>query len=86
MSATAFAISLVLVINANGTFSFTGEDEGEPDSGNGTWAAADEKITFIGGGVTTVADYSISGNTLSISFSAGEGDMTYTITQEYEKQ
>lgn len=75
-----------LVISDDGTFSSTGEDEGESFSGNGTWTATNDKATFIGDGHTTVADYSISGSTLTISFSETEGGMTATITQEYEKQ
>ena len=74
------------IFNENGTYSYSGEMDGEPDSGSGTWTATGNKLTLIEDGETIIIDYSISGKTLTMSYSDTDDGVTVSFTIEYEKQ
>ena len=75
-----------MIFNEDGTFSYTGEIDGEIDSGNGTWSTNSNKLTMIEDGETTVMDYSITGNVVTISITDTSDGETVTVEIKYTKQ
>ena len=75
-----------MIFNEDGTYSYTGEIDGEIDSGNGTWSTNSNKLTMIEDGETTVMDYSITGDVLTVSTSDTYDGVTTTTEQKFKKQ
>ena len=75
-----------MIFNEDGTFSYTGEIDGEIDTGNGTWSTNSNKLTMIEDGETTVMDYSITGNVVTISITDTSDGETVTVEIKYTKQ
>ena len=75
-----------MIFNEDGTFSYTGEFEGESSSGNGTWSTNSNKLTMIEDGETMVMDYSITGDVVTISISDTTDGETVTVEIKFKKQ
>ena len=75
-----------LIFNEDGTFSYTSEYDGDIDSGNGTWSTNSNKLTMIEDGETTVMDYSITGNVVTISITDTTDGETVTVEIKFKKQ
>ena len=56
-----------MIFNEDGTFSYTSVSDGDINSGNGTWSTNGDKLTTIETDVTTVLDYSITGDVLTVN-------------------
>ena len=75
-----------LIYSENNTFSYTGESDGEYDSGNGTWSTTEGKLTMMEDGDTTVLDYEITSGVLTMSLTDVTDGETMTIEIKYNKQ
>ena len=75
-----------MIFNEDGTFSYTGEIDGEIDTGNGTWSTNSNKLTTIEDGETMVMDYSITGDVVTISITDTTDGETVTIEMKFNKQ
>ena len=75
-----------MIFNEDGTFSYTGEIDGEIDSGNGTWSTNSNKLTMIEDGETMVMDYSITGDVVTISITDTTDGETVTVEIKFKKQ
>ena len=75
-----------MIFNEDGTYSYTGEIDGEIDSGNGTWSTNSNKLTMIEDGETMVMDYSITGDVVTISITDTTDGETVTVEIKFKKQ
>ena len=75
-----------MIFNEDGTFSYTGEIDGEIDTGNGTWSTNSNKLTMIEDGETSVLDYSITGDVVTISITDTTDGETVTVEIKLKKQ
>ena len=66
------------IFGADGVASMTSTDSYGTESDNGTWSSTGGKLTLMGDGETTVIDFTISGNTLTVNFE--DMPMPYSIT------
>ena len=76
----------IQIFNEDGTYSYTGEIDGEIDSGNGTWSTNSNKLTMIEDGETMVMDYSITGDVVTISITDTTDGETVTVEIKLKKQ
>ena len=82
--------SIVLIFNEDGTFSNQGVFEGESHSESGTWSTSGNKLTVITedvqeGTETEIWDYTLSGNSFSMTFTDTEDYYEYTYTYNFTK-
>ena len=75
-----------MIFNEDGTYSYTGEIDGEIDTGNGTWSTNSNKLTTIEDGETMVMDYSITGDVVTISITDTTDGETVTVEIKLKKQ
>lgn len=61
--------TMVLHINADGTYSAVTTDEDGTEIENGTWSVNGNTITFSGEGAPQSAPYTVSGGTLTLTYS-----------------
>jgi len=85
-TAAEMGMSITVTLNADGTM--TGMDG--TDSISGTWSTSGNTITMIDSSGESDgpenATYSLSGNTLRISFEETEEGMTFTMTMIFTRQ
>ena len=74
------------IIGEDGVVTMTFTYEGGTDATNGTWSATGNKLTIMENAYTTVYDYSISGNMLTIEMDYVEEGETETAVLKFQKQ
>jgi len=79
-------ISITFIFGEDETLTFTSIIEGETETDSGTWSATGNKLTVVMDGKTTVCDYSISGNILTLTFEETEDGVTTISEFKCEKQ
>ena len=81
---------LTVIFNEDGTYSYTtiitSGTESESDPGNGTWSTSNIHLTLIEEGETTVMDYSITGDVVTISITDTTDGETVTVEIKLKKQ
>ena len=78
----------IFIVNEDKTFSSSGERDGINNSGSGTWSTNGNKLTLIQNTITTIIDYSINSDILTLNWSDDDSDygFSYTSSTQYKKQ
>ena len=74
---------ITLILGADGSYSTTGQLDGNPNTFGGTWSSTGSKLTIFQTSPTTVTeiyDYTLNGNNFSKSISYPETDESYAYT------
>ena len=84
--------SIVIIFNEDSTFSKQEVDEGYSYSQTGTWSTSGNKLTIITedveveeGTYTTIWDYTLSGSSLSMTYTLTDEGYTYTTILNFTK-
>tara|TARA_B100001123_G_scaffold353444_1_gene405438 strand:+ start:283 stop:681 length:399 start_codon:yes stop_codon:yes gene_type:complete len=78
----------IFIVNEDKTFSSSGERDGINNSGSGTWSTNGNKLILIQNTITTIIDYSINSDILTLNWSDDDSDygFSYTSSIQYKKQ
>ena len=71
--------SETMILGEDGTYSSSGKQDGDSDSGSGSWSSTANKLTIIEDGETIIVDFSISGSTLTTSLTRAETDTDWGV-------
>ena len=69
-----------MILGEDGTYSSSGKQDGDSDSGSGSWSSTANKLTIMEDGEDTIIlDFSISGSTLTTSLTRAETDTDWGV-------
>ena len=72
--------SETMILGEDGTYSSSGKQDGDSDSGSGSWSSTANKLTIMEDGEDTIIlDFSISGSTLTTSLTRAETDTDWGV-------
>ena len=78
--------TITYIFGADGVFTTTSVTSFGTVSDNGTWSSTGGKLTLMGNEETSVLDFTISGNTLTMNSEDNEDGIPMTITMTFIRQ